>query len=125
MVIFSGSNYEQSLLHILENMVPEAVSDAEMILHTMICCRGIMRWDGRRRLMVDGRTFPRTDLVERLENVVLPYRKDIPKPRGLDILTQGLTGIGAGPRQIGNQCIGLAVETGNNAQDAMELEYDT
>ena len=22
-------------------MVPEALSDAEMILHTMICCRGI------------------------------------------------------------------------------------
>ena len=43
MVIFSGSNNEQSLLHILENMVPEAVSDAEMILHTMICCRVIMR----------------------------------------------------------------------------------
>ena len=33
MVIFSGSNYEQSLLHILENMVPEAVSDAEMIMY--------------------------------------------------------------------------------------------
>ena len=40
MVIFNGFNYEQSLLHILESMVPEAVSDAEMILHTMICCRG-------------------------------------------------------------------------------------
>ena len=37
MVIFIGSNYEQSLLHILENMVPEPVSDAEIILHTMIC----------------------------------------------------------------------------------------
>ena len=43
MVILNGSNYEQNLLPILENMVPEAVSDAEMILHTMICCRGIMR----------------------------------------------------------------------------------
>ena len=40
MVIFSGSNYEQSLPLILENMVPEAVSDADMILHAMICCRG-------------------------------------------------------------------------------------
>ena len=46
MVIFNGSNYEQSLLQILENMGPEAVSDAEMILRTMICCRGIMKWDG-------------------------------------------------------------------------------
>ena len=52
MVIFNGSNYEQSL-HILENMVPGAVSDAEMILHTMICCGGIMRWDGKRGLIVD------------------------------------------------------------------------
>ena len=43
MVISNGSNYEQSLLHILENIVPEAVSDAEIILHTMICCRGIMK----------------------------------------------------------------------------------
>ena len=64
MVIFDGSNYEQSLLYILENMVPEAVSDAEMILLTMIYCRGIMRSDGRRRLVVDGHTFPRTDLAE-------------------------------------------------------------
>ena len=66
MDIFSGSNYEQSLLHIHKNMIPEAVSDAEMILHTMICCRGIMRWDGRRRLIVDGHTLPGTDLAELL-----------------------------------------------------------
>ena len=47
MVIFNGSNYAKSLLHILENMVLEAMSDAEMILNTMVCCKGIMRWDGR------------------------------------------------------------------------------
>ena len=82
MVIFNGFGYEQSLLHILQNIVPEAVSDAEMILHTMICCRGI-----RRRLIVDGHTLPRTHLAELLEYVVLPYHKDIPKPRGLDIFT--------------------------------------
>ena len=80
MVIFNGSNYEQSLLHILENMVPEAVSDAEMILQTMICCRGIMRWDCRRRLTVSGYTPPGTDLAELLEYEVLPYYKNIPKP---------------------------------------------
>ena len=79
MVIFSGSNYEQSLLNILENMVPEAVSDGEMIPHTIICCRGIMRWAGRRSLIIDGHTFPKTDLAELLEYVVLPYHKDIPK----------------------------------------------
>ena len=73
-------------------MVPDAVSDVEMILHTMICCRGIMRWDGIRRLIVEGHTFPRMDVAELLEYVVLPYRKDIPKPRGLNInITQGLT----------------------------------
>ena len=57
MAIFNGSNYEQSLLYILENMVPEGVCYAEMILHAMICCRGIMRWDEKRRLMVDGHTL--------------------------------------------------------------------
>ena len=125
MIILNGSNYEQSLLHILENMVPEAVSDAEMILHTMICCKGIMRWDGRRRLIVDRHTFLRTDLAELLEYVVLPYHKDIPKHRRLDIFTQGLACIGAEPRHIGNQCIRLTVETISNAQNAMELEYDS
>ena len=100
MVILSGSNYEQSLLHILENMVPKAVSDAEMILHTMICCRGIMRWDGRRRLIVDGHTLPGTDLAELLEYAVLPYHKDIPKPQGIDSFTKGLSRIGAEPRHI-------------------------
>ena len=125
MVIFNGSNYDQSLLHTLENMVPEAVSDAEMILRTTICSRGIMRWDGRRRLIVDGHTFPRTDLAELLEYVVLPCHQDIPKPRGLDIFTQGLARIGAEPRHIGNHCIRLAVETGNNTQNAMEPEYDS
>ena len=43
MVIFNSSNYEKSLLHILENTVLEAMSDAGMILHTMVCCTGIMR----------------------------------------------------------------------------------
>ena len=71
-------------------MVPEAVSDGEMILHTMICCRAIMRWDDRRRLIVDGHTLPGTDLAELLEYTVLPYHKDIPKPRGLDIFAKGL-----------------------------------
>ena len=36
MAIFSGSKYEQSLLHFPENMVSGAVSDAEMILHTLL-----------------------------------------------------------------------------------------
>ena len=35
MVIFNGSNYEQTLLHIIENVVPEDVSDAEKTLHTV------------------------------------------------------------------------------------------
>ena len=124
MAIFNGSNYEQSLFHILENMVPEAVSDAERILHTMICCRGIMRWDDRRRLIANGRTLQRADLAELLEYVVLPYHKDIPKFRGLDVFTQGLARIGAESRHIGNQCIRLAAKTRNNAQNAMKLEYD-
>ena len=110
MVIFSGSNYEQSLLHTLENMVPEAVSDAEFILHTMICCRGIMTWDCRRRLIVDGHTFPITDLAELSEYVVPPYHNDIPKLRCLYIFTQGLARIGAEPRHIANQYIRLAIQ---------------
>ena len=62
---------------------------------------------------------------ELLEYVVLPYYKDIPKPRGLDIFTQGLARIGAKPRHTRNHCIFLAVETGNNTQNEMELEYDS
>ena len=81
MVIFNVSNYEQSLLHILENMVPEAVSDAETLLHTIICCRVIMRWDDRRRLIVAGHTLPGTALAELLEYTVLPSHKDIPNSR--------------------------------------------
>ena len=57
--------------------------------------------------------------------MVLLYHKDIPKPRGLDIFAQRLARIGAKPRHIGNQCIRLAVEIGNNAQNAMEFEYDS
>ena len=76
-------------------------------------------------MIVDGHTFPRTDLAELIEYVVLPYHKDIPKSRGLDIFTQGIARIGAEPRHIGNQCTCLAVETGNNAQNATELENDS
>ena len=75
--LFNGSDYEQSLLHLFENIVPEAVYDAEIILHTMISCRGIIRWDGRRRLIVDRHTLPGTDFVELLEYAVLPYFKNI------------------------------------------------
>ena len=57
--------------------------------------------------------------------MVLPYHKDIPKPRGLDIFSQGLACIGAVPSHRGSVYIRLAVETGNNAQNAMELEYDS
>ena len=64
-----------------------------------------MRWDGRRILMVNGHTFPRTDLAELLEFAVLPCHKDIPKPRGLDIFTQRLARIGAEPRRKGNQSV--------------------
>ena len=95
MVIFNCSNYEQSLLHILESMVPEAVSAAEMTLHTVICYRGIMRWDGRRRFIVDGHTLPGTDLAQLLEYAVLPYHKDIPKPWCIDGFTKGFARIGA------------------------------
>ena len=125
MVIFNGSKYEQSSLHILESMVPEAVSDDEMILHTMICCRGIMRWDGRRRSIVVGHTLLGIDLAELLQYTVLPYHKDIPKTRGIDSFTKGLARIGGQPRHIGNQCIRLVVETGNNTQNALEPEYDS
>ena len=125
MIIFNGSNCEQKVLHILENMVPEAVSDAEMILHTMVCCGGIMSWDGRRRLIVDGHTLPGMDLAELSENAVLPYHKDIPKPRGIDSFTKGLARIGAEPRHKGHQCIRFVVETGNNTQNALEPECDS
>ena len=81
--------------------------------------------DGRRRLIVNGHTFLRTDLAEILEYVVLSYHKDIPEPRGSDIFTQGLVRIAAELMHIGNQCIRLAVQTGNNEQNAMEFEYDS
>ena len=57
--------------------------------------------------------------------MVLPHHKDIPKPRGSDIFTQELARVSAEPRHIGSQCICLAVKTGNNAQNAMEFEYDS
>ena len=106
-------------------MVPEAMSDTEMILHTMICCGGIMRWYGRRKLNVDGHAFPKMDLAEILEYVALPYHKDFLKPRDLDIFTQGLARIGAEPTHIENQCMRLGVETGNNTKNALEPEYNS
>ena len=75
--------------------------------------------------MVDGHTFSRTDLAELLEYVVLPYHKDIPKPRGLYIFTQELACIDAEPRHIGNQCIRLVVEKENNTQNPLEPGYDS
>ena len=81
-------------------MVLEAVSDAEMI-----CCRGIMRWDGRRRSLVDGHTLPGTDFAQLIGYAVLPYHKDIPKPRVRDTFTKGLARIGAELRCVVNQCI--------------------
>ena len=111
MVILNGSEYEQSIVNVLENMVPDAMPDAEMIMHTMLCCKEIMRWDRRRRLIVDGHTIPNTDVAEILEYCVLPYHKDIPKRHGLDLFTQGLCRIGVDPRHLGNQCVRLATET--------------
>ena len=129
MVIFNGSDYEQSIVNVLENMVPDALPNAEMILHTMLCCRGIMRWDSRRRLIVDGHTVPNTDIAELLEYAVLPYHKHIPKPQGLDIFTNGLANVGVEARYIGNQCVRLVVETGKNRHDrsyhdSLEVEPD-
>ena len=59
MAVFSGSDYQQNLLHVHENMI--FVSDAEMILRAVLFCRGIMRWDSRRELIVDIHTFPTAD----------------------------------------------------------------
>ena len=95
-------------------MVPEAVSDAEMILRAMIFRKGTLRWDGRSKLIVDGHALLRTNLAQLLEYVVLPYHLDISKPRGLDIFTRGLARIGAEPRHIGNQCVCLVDEKGDN-----------
>ena len=66
---------------------------------------------------------PKTNLAELLEYVVLPYHNDVPNPRGLDIFAQGPAVIGTEPRHIENQCIRMAVETENNAQNGMEPEY--
>ena len=69
---------------------------------------------------------PRMDLTELLANMVFPYHDDIPKPRGLDIFTQGLVRIGAEPRHIGNhqrRC--FVIEIGTNKQNAIEAEYDS
>ena len=76
-------------------------------------------------LIVDGHTIPGTELAELLEYVVLLYQKDIPKPRGIGTFTERLTRIGAEPRHIGNKCIRLVPETGNNTQNALEPEYDS
>ncbi len=117
MVIFNGSDYEQSIMHVLENMVPNAMPDAEMIMHTMLCCKDIMRWDRRRRFIMDGHTIANTDIAELLEYTVLPYHKDIPKPHGIDLFCHSLQRIGVDSKHIGNQCVRLVVESGRNALD--------
>ena len=82
-----------------------------------------MRWDDRRRLIVDGHPLPGTDLAELLQDTVLPYHKDITKPRGLDIFAKILARTDAEPRHTGNQCIRLVVETGNDTPNVLEPEY--
>lgn len=123
MVIYNGTENEQSIVNVLENMVPSAMPDAEMILHTMLCCSGIMRWDRRRRIILDGHTIPNTDIAELLEYVVLPYHKDIPKPQGIDNFIEGLSDIGVDPRHIGNQCVRLVVESKNEVAQSMDDSY--
>ena len=122
MVIFNGSEHEQSIINVLANMVPNAMPDAEMIMHAMLCCREIMRWDRRRRLIMDGHTIPNTDLAELLEYCVLPYNKNIPKPNGHDLFVEGLCRIGVDPRHLGNQCVRLVVESANNASSEPQAD---
>ena len=117
MVIFNGSEYEQSIMNVLENMVPDAMPDAEMIMHTMLCCKDIARWDHRRRLIMEGHTIPNTDVAELLEYVVLPYNKNIPKPHGLELFSCCLNRIGVDTKHIGNQCVRLVVESGGNVSN--------
>ena len=72
---------------------------------------------------MDGHTLAGTDLAELLEYAVLPYHKDIPKPRGVNTFTEGLARISTEARHMGNQCRRLLVETVDNTQNALELEY--
>ena len=44
-------------------------------VHTMICCRGFVIWDDRRRICVDGHTLPGIDLAELLEYTVFHIMK--------------------------------------------------
>ena len=99
------SDDEEPRIKDVLNNLSQAVSrkNASDLLHSMATSKDILFWTPRGQLLRNQRIIPVTNISELVEYVLLPYNKDIAKPRALNTFLDGLAELGVNKNLIKNK----------------------
>lgn len=75
--------------------------NAKDLLHSMASSKNIIYWTPEGELVRNQRAIHQSNFKDLLEYVLLPFNRDIPKPRALDSFLQGLAELGINKKLIG------------------------
>ena len=118
----SGNAHKHNikLYSILIHLPLDVQDDAEEILHTIECSNENIDWDDDYRLIVNGRTYYHTDMIELVSYLMYPVDDRLEKPRGLDIFVDALKDVGLDSKWVKNEDIIEELDD----EDDIEIETD-
>ena len=91
------------LYSILFHLPSGVQDDAEELLHTIECSNENIDWDDDYRLIVDGRTYYHTNMIELVSYLLYPADYRLERPKGLDIFVDALKDIGLDSKWVKNE----------------------
>ena len=117
---------DQHLFKTVLDKLSKTVSehDASELLHSMAASRGILFWTDKGEMLYHERRLPVTSMSDLVEYFLLPYNKDIPRPRALNTFLDGIAEIGINKRLIHNKKL-LAEVVQREQENESQSETDT
>ena len=117
------------LYTILIHLPSGVQDDAEELLHTIECSYSNIDWDDEYHLIVDGRMYYRTNMIELVSYLLYPVDYRLARPKGIDIFVDALKDIGLDSKWVKNEDVadelGEEEGDGNESDDEEENEHPT
>ena len=75
----------------------------EKILHSILTSGDILTWNPQKEMVYHGRNIANTNIIDLLDDTLLPYEAQIPEPRGFDLFIKGLAEVRINKTLIENE----------------------
>ncbi len=108
---------------VLSELPPPLRDGAHEILDAILASGDLVNWDHQLRLIVDGRTYPNTNIADLVSNVLYSHDERAEEPRGFSIFVQALKDIQLESDWVHNELVKDILD-GNNSDPSTDSESD-